>query len=301
VAQIDWKPERSDDAVRRRPLRFITLPWRDRAFLHHRYAHLLDRLADVSRFQVVPLREFRAAPSDRVVIGLRHDVDDRLPSALDLARLEHAYGLRATYFILHTAPYYGKVKWRHAAHDETLVPRLRQFQDLGHEVGWHNDLVTLQCVYDIDPRAYLAEELAWLRDQGIDVVGSASHGSYWCHALGFDNRYFFTDLSVLTPGFPNTEVIEVSGRPVRIAKGRHAEFGFEYDASSLDNNHYFSDGLFDSDGLRWHPDALDLDQFEPGDKVILLIHPNYWDGSLAGKIAHTLTRGADRLISGRRA
>jgi hypothetical protein len=298
---MQWKPERSEAAVRLRPLRFITLPWRDRAFLHDRYERLLQALADRSRFQVLPLRELDAAASDRVAIGLRHDVDDRLPSALDLARMEHRYGLPATYFVLHTAPYYAKVERGHAPHDESILPTLRELQDLGHEVGWHNDLVTLQCIYDIDPAAYLAGELAWLRSEGIDVVGCAGHGSYWCHALGFLNEYFFSDCEDAKPGFPNNRVVPVDGRQVELTKGRLAEFGLAYDTALLESSHYFSDGLYDSDGRRWHTDELDLDRLEPGDKVIVATHPNHWDASLAAKVAHNLRRGADRLLSGRRA
>jgi hypothetical protein len=301
VERTDWTPERSADAVRRRPLRFIASPWRDRAFLHERYEKLLQALADASRFHVVPLRELRGASSDRVIVGLRHDVDDRLQSALDLARLEHEHGLRATYFILHTAPYYGRLAWQRANHDETLVQSLRELQDLGHEVGWHNDLVTLQCVYDLEPRTYLAGELAWLRGEGVDVVGCASHGSYWCHALGFDNRYFFTDFADVKPGFPNKDVVHMSGRRIELAKGSLAEFGFEYDTGSLDTDRYFSDGMFGSDGRRWHPGELELDRLEPGEKLVLSIHPNYWDRSLGAKVAHTLTRGVNRLTTGRRA
>ena len=136
----------------------------ERSFTYEAYERLLDRLADPTRFEVVPLREFVSTPStSRTVVALRHDVDDRLGSAVEMARREHDRGLRATYFVLHTAAYW---------HRDDLVETLLQLQSWGHEIGWHNDLVTLECVHGGDARAFLAEELARLRDAGVTIEGS---------------------------------------------------------------------------------------------------------------------------------
>src|SRR5258708_22772208 len=132
------------------------LPLTERAFTYRSYAEWLTRL-DPGR--VVPLRELAAAEAR--VVGLRHDVDDRLESALVLARLEHDRGLRSTYFVLHTAPY-----WRH---DERVLAALCGLQDLGHEVGFHHDLLTLHYLYGADVGEVLARELEWLRAGGVDI------------------------------------------------------------------------------------------------------------------------------------
>jgi hypothetical protein len=275
-----WEVEASADVLRPRIGRQLFLPWRERGFLYSAYERLLRELSDESRFRVVPLREFREAPRDRVVVGLRHDVDDRLESALSLAALERRCGLRSTYFLLHTAAYY-----RRAALSGFL-----RLQELGHEVGWHNDLVTLECVQGVEPRAYLSGELAWLRGAGLEVVGAAAHGSYWGHRLGYSNNAFFRDFE--------GEVDRVGG--TTLAKGTLAEFGLEYDANLLGEDHYFSDARFDAAGRRWHPDYLDLSVYRPGESVILLVHPCHWDVSVAGKAARTYARGARRAFSGTR-
>lgn len=214
--------------------------------------------------RVVPLRELRTAPRDRPVLGLRHDVDERLDNALRLAALEHERGLRATYFVLHTAAY-----WR----SPTLLEDLRRLQELGHEVGWHNDLVSLELVDGVDPVEYLRRELGRLRSAGIDVVGTAAHGSIWCAILGFDNNAFFTD-------FPEAE------RPARpIHTASLAEMGLEYEAYDLAEDHYFSDARFDEQGRRWHPDLLDPRLVARGETAIVLVHPCHWDRSVGTKIA----------------
>jgi hypothetical protein len=285
-----FKPPATRRALRARPLAVLARPWTERRFLHRDYARLLDRLAG-GDFHVVPLRELREAPADRPVVALRHDVEERFASALELADLERDRGLRATYFVLHTAPYYKR----------SLLPGLRLLQEMGHEVGWHNDLVTLQCVKGVPPREYLRRELAWLRENGIDVRGTSSHGSYWTHRLRYHNKYFFSDFEdEVEDGFANSEVIEAGTRRCVLEKGSLAEFGLEYEAYHLGEDRYFSDARFDDRGRRFHTDAVDLDALRPGERAIVLTHPDYWDPSVARKALRTAVWSARRLVAGER-
>jgi hypothetical protein len=242
----------------------VLFPLVERRFTYAEYDRFLDRLAGRD---VVPLREFADGRGDT---ALRHDVDDRLESALELARREHARGLRATYFVLHTAPYYGR---------PDLVDRLRELKALGHEVGWHNDLVTLALVHGVEPGSYLRRELERIRGGGVDVTGVSAHGSPWCHRLGFHNDYAFSDLPQPIPGFPTRF------EPI----GALADFGFDYDAYSLGEDAYFSDSRFEQ-GRRAHPADFHL---VPGRRTIVLTHPCHWDASpmaKAGRLARRVAR-----------
>jgi hypothetical protein len=279
----EWTLPNSEQLLRRSVRERLVQPWRERSLLFERYDAFLGRLLADERIDVVPLAELARSAEDRITVALRHDVDFSLDAALTTARLEHARGIRATYYILHTAPYY----------DEEVLPALRTLQDdYGHEVGWHNDLVTLQCVNGVDARAYLARELARLRSAGIDVRGVAAHGSYWGHRLGYDNTYFFSDFDEVTPAFPNREVV----RGVTVPKGTLAEFGFAYDANHLAFDRFYSDARYDRAGLRWTPDALDLASLVEGERAVLLVHPDHWDASLAVKVRRHYARGAVRSV-----
>ena len=79
---------------------------------------------------------------------LRHDVDLSLDAALELARVEHELGVRATYFLMTESGFYNLES---RVGRETLV----QLRELGHAVGLH-------AVY---PRAALDDRfdavLAW--------------------------------------------------------------------------------------------------------------------------------------------
>lgn len=250
----------------------LLFPLRERRFTYGEYARFLGGLGGR---EVVLLREFARGAGD---LALRHDVDSRLESALELARLEHEQGLRATYFVLHTAPYWS---------DRDLLPRLRRLQELGHEVGFHNDLLTLALVERADARSVLERELERLRAGGLDVVGAAAHGSPWCHRLGFHNNYVFAGWDEPRPGYPNCEVPQ---------KLDPAEFGLEYEAYHVPHDAYFSDASF-VDGRRAHPADFPL---EPRRRTILLVHPDHWDASAAAKwrrLAAKLARRASRHTS----
>jgi hypothetical protein len=258
----EWRSPASQDLVRTQPLRRLAQPFRERDFTYADYAAFLDRVR-ASAARVVPLRAFRNAPRDAPLLGLRHDVDLRLDHALRFAELEHERELRATYFVLHTAPY-----WR----DPQLLDGLLRLQALGHEVGWHNDLVSVALVDGVDPAAYLREQLASLRSAGVDIVGTAAHGSVWCHLLGFQNNAFFTD-------FPEAQAPR--GWTPRAAL---ADFGFEYEAYHLDVDRSYSDSTFDERGRRWHPRYVDFDALRPNESAIVLTHPCNWDRWAAEKI-----------------
>ena len=244
----------------------VLFPWTERRFTYDEYGRFLDRLAERD---IVTLREFARGEGD---FALRHDVDSRLESALELARLERERGLVATYFVLHTAAYWGRAD---------LIERLRELQDLGHEVGFHNDLLTVERTVGGDVAEVLGRELARLRAGGIDVVGAAAHGSPWCHRLGFHNNYVFRGWDEPVPGFPATEV-------------RHkldpAAFGLEYEAYHLDEGAYASDSSFEN-RRRWHPLELKL---EPGPRTIVLTHPCHWDASMGGKARRLVRKVAGR-------
>jgi hypothetical protein len=244
----------------------LFFPLTERRFTYAWYERFLDRLGTR---EVVSLREFAQGRGD---LALRHDVDSRLESALVLARLEHECGLRGTYFILHTAPYWGRLD---------LLERLRELQSLGHEIGFHNDLVTLERVQGIDVEAFARRELERLREGGIEIVGTAAHGSPWCHRLGYHNNYAFAGWDEPVPGFPATTVRR---------KLDPAALGLEYEAYHVPRDEYFSDASFVS-GRRRHPIDVEL---IPGRRTIVLVHPDHWDRSAAAKarrLAVKLGRG----------
>lgn len=271
----------------RRCSKYFLAPILERTFVYSRYEEFLESISDSSRYRIVPLKDLPSEKTKaRIAISLRHDVDWDLRSALEMAKIEHEYRMKATYFILHTARYYGVTKKDYVMHKHSIIPILQKIQNqYGHEIGWHNDLVTLECVYGIDPKSYLQQELQWLRRNGISIVGTAAHGSIYCRKFGFHNNYFFHDFPETLGEFPSNRSVNIKGRERFISKAYLRDFGLEYEAYHLPNVHsQFADcSSGGRNGRRWHPADLSLDGFSPGDRIVILTHPSLWGHSVYRK------------------
>ena len=250
----------------------------DTNFTFEKYAEFLVKISDTSKYIVLPIDEFRKkSDPDKIVIGLRHDVDNDLEVAKKFSVTEKKLKFRSTYYILHTADYYLANPSNKEIRNDYILPVLKDLQDnSGFEIGWHNDLVTLQAVYKIDPVNYLQKELEWMRSNGLRITGTASHGSSYCKVYWYLNFYFFEECTWPVVGqYVNNLTIPTSSGPETMKKGKLNDFGLEYEAYFLNNNKYFSDASFTA-GNRWHIGLLDLNTLYRGDRVIILLHPIHW-------------------------
>ena len=250
----------------------------DTNFTWEKYASFLKKVSDTSKYIVLPLNEFRKTfNSKKILIGLRHDVDNDLNLAYQFSDVETKLGFHSTYFILHSAPYYLANSNNMAIHTESIIPILKKMQNEKHfEIGWHNDLVTLQLIYNINPVTFFHNELKWLRSNGINIVGTASHGSNYCKVYHYLNYYFFEECTFpVVPNFDNNITVPIGEKSINIIKGKLTDFGLEYEAYFLNNNKSYSDAT-KINGVRWNIGMLDLNQLLAGDRVIILLHPIHW-------------------------
>jgi len=253
----------------------------DTNFTWEKYAAFLHRVSDTSKYVVLPLNEFRQTfNSKKIVIGLRHDVDNDLNLAYQFSEIESKLGFHSTYFILHTASYYLSNSNNMSVHAESIIPILKTMQNEKHfEIGWHNDLVTLQVIYNINPVTFLHSELKWLRSNGINIVGTASHGSNYCKVYHYLNYYFFEECTLpVAPNFDNNIAVPKDGKLITLIKGKLSDFDLQYEAYFLNNNKAFSDAVI-TNGIRWNIGMLDLNQLQTGDRAIILLHPIHWHRS----------------------
>jgi len=257
---------------------------RDSNFTYKKYMDFLEKVSDTSKFIVVPINQFRQTfDKNKVIIGLRHDVDLDLNIASQLSTVENNIGFRSSYYILHTAPYYLADKNNMAAHNDSIIPTLKTMQnEFHHEIGWHNDLITLQLVYKIDPIAYFHKELNWLRGNGLKIYGTASHGSNYCYTYKYLNYYFFEECKNPKVGqFVNNDTVWVDKELIKLKHAHLKDFQLDYEAYFLNNNKYLSDAQFINQE-RWNPGRLNINDLKPGDRVIVLTHPiYYWPSGLS--------------------
>lgn len=94
------------------------------------YREILDKTRKIH--QIVPFCQLSFRKKKKYQVLLRHDIDNSLHNALEMARCEKELGVKATYFVqLHCDDY--------PAGSAEGVRIIRELRDLGHEIGLHYD------------------------------------------------------------------------------------------------------------------------------------------------------------------
>jgi hypothetical protein len=83
-------------------------------------------------FSFVQFRDFLpgALPLPQRSIVLRHDVDFAPAYSLEMAELEHAHGVKSTFYVLADGQFYDPMR-------PEVIRQIRRIRDLGHEIGLH--------------------------------------------------------------------------------------------------------------------------------------------------------------------
>lgn len=212
----------------------------------------LDRLLEQAT-AVVPMADIHGGVTDPRIIGLRHDVDNQIEPAVEFANWEADRGYRATYYVLHTAPYWD---------DKPLLQEaLEQIAGAGHEIGIHNNAIAEAYRTGRDARLILVEAIIELNSYGYDIHGTVAHGDHDCY--GDDGQLRFV----------NDQLFAECQRPELEAPGptsRLANFNLHYDANWLPRAGYISDS-----GGNWSAPWPPTFPWETG-QLHMLVHPDWW-------------------------
>lgn len=238
----------------------------------HKYAWsdflaLLDEIKNGDRYLVRPGRDFiHTFAADKVVVYMRHDVDIDPATALRMAEEEHKRGLQASYYLLPTAGYYGKKSGAGVRRYADMDRLYRQIQSLGHEIGVHNDLLSMMILWDIDPLEFQKQELAYYRQAGFQVVGAVSHGSGIVRSRSLNNMWVFSE-------FGKKGTYDNKGVAVEYGACSFKDYGFIYEGYRIGH----TVGTSDIAGFKTGRDVVEkVKTFKPGDRVSLLTHPIHW-------------------------
>jgi hypothetical protein len=188
------------------------------------YRRFVDWLAATPTCTVRQMRHLNDAASGRVVVGLRHDMDTEPYSSVEVAGALRDSGLTGSFYVLHTADYYGQ--WIDESFRRTsgIAPMLRQIQDFGCEVGLHNDALWVYQQYGADGAQAVTEELAWLRSEGLRVDGTAAHNS--APIYGAENFEIFAGRAVM-----NRTAMPFGDRSIPLQTLDESRLGLSYEAN----------------------------------------------------------------------
>lgn len=195
---------------------------------------------------------------------LRHDVDRDIINAQLMAKLEADLGIQSTYFFLHTSEYY----------TGDVFDEIKKIADLGHEIGLHNDVLSM--AYDTKNKDPLFAKRTLMNlitnmKLSFNVVGTSSHGNVAVYKITKElNLNIFKD--------PKYQC-------------HLSDVGLEYEAYSLLKDYYISDsggkfscsfgeGFEETDGvfsIKTEIDRVKHMSFKRPGILQLLVHPLYYE------------------------
>ena len=149
-------------------------------FVYSKWAEFCKKLND-REIQSVPACEVLCKRTSHPYIVLKHDVETKVASAYQMAKIEHQYGHRGSYYVQ-----------AYLLNNEENVRMLRQMQEMGHEVSYHYDVLDSN---HGDMNGAISEfqtNLERFRSNGFQVVTVCQHGNPVIERVGYhSNRDFF--------------------------------------------------------------------------------------------------------------
>ena len=157
----------------------MRMPWFDLKD----YAWILKQAKDIG-YDIRPVKEMPAQKDGSLY--LRHDVDLHLHRITDMAELEAASGVKATYFVMVEGHY------------NVLLPQnrgiLRDLVDMGHEIGYH--YTTTEGFYE---NLKLLERTAATEIRSIVLhephlnSDPLKNAAYYVHPHAYPHSYYISD------------------------------------------------------------------------------------------------------------
>lgn len=235
------------------------------------YANFLNIIKE--HFDIVPVKDFHLE-RDRPKCLLRHDVDGGgghgLSAAYQMAKIEYDLGISSSYFMLPTAPYY----------EDTLnfIGRSKAIQDMGHEIGYHNDVLTVCIDEGRTPNEVFSEHINFLRDNDLRIYGLSSHSSK------YRKKHNVLTPSIFKDSAPTTDEKETHVKNIELYTVDYKEYNL-YRCLKLPVDDYLSDSggkwsfsvMREAKGLP----AITLKEYlaeiaDKSDTIMILSHPGIW-------------------------
>ncbi|OGA21478.1 MAG: hypothetical protein A3I02_01455 [Betaproteobacteria bacterium RIFCSPLOWO2_02_FULL_67_26] len=207
--------------------------YRPHANPFHYYEQFVDVVESSPLTAIRPLFElFAPGAEQRRVMGIRHDIDADPVTAVRCARHLAARGICGSFYLLHSAPYYG-----HFAHNLFLRnPQLRGWVmglvAAGCEIGVHNDALKVYLEWGKDGASALETEIAWLRMLGARVRGTVAHNSG--PTYGAENFEIFSGRTLWA-----RQLTDRRGRALPLDNLAEAKLGLAYEGTFAKRKHRF--------------------------------------------------------------
>ena len=179
-------------------------------------------------YEIRRLKDYKV-PFSKSVCLLRHDLDHSMDHGLRIARIEYSLGIQSTYFVLHDTKYY---------RDKDFIKKCLKLQDMGHEIGFHNNLLTLAIKTGCKVKDALEKELTYLKKNNINIFGLAAHGDPKCR--GAKGKYTYTNYEIFEECSPPYRKRQETFRGIKLHNLKLSDYEL-YEAYFLPRDFYITD------------------------------------------------------------
>ena len=157
-------------------------------------------------------------------LALRHDIDADPITALRMARHLAQHGVPGTFYLLHTAAYYGEFQNHLFIRNPDLVHWIHGLIVAGCEIGMHNDAFGASQIPGVNGASALETELAWVRSHGAQICGTAGHNS--APSYGAENSEVFIGRRLWT-----RHPVTITGDPLPLEGLSERHLGLTYEGT----------------------------------------------------------------------
>lgn len=247
------------------------------------YEALCKALSEAG-YRSLTMQEYLAQDHQGKIVVLRHDIDHTIHPGVDMAELEHRYGIRSTFYV------------RYKKHILDL-DAIRRIEGLGHEIGFHYETLD-KAGGDYKQALHIfEEELRSLRQMcGISTI--AMHGNPLSRLNNRDlwNRYDFRKYGLAGEAYLSIDFNRIA---------YFSDSGRSWDDKYKIHDYVVQDGP--RPNVRNTDELIGLIRQGKLDSLYILVHPIIWTKNLpvwykelvrlnivkAGKMLIRLTRGSD--------
>ncbi|AKB71764.1 Polysaccharide deacetylase [Methanosarcina mazei C16] len=238
-----------------------------RDFTLKKYENLLQAIKKTN-YSTCTVYDFLKNNPENCII-LRHDVDRAITRNLAMAKLEHSYGIKSTYYFRHIK--------------ETFKPEIiRQMAKMGHEIGFHYEVMDKA---NGDPERAIEifrkelEDLRKVTENVTEINTVCMHGNPLKPWSNRDlwKKYDFRDFGILGEPYLSIDYNKVfyltdTGRTWADLKIRVKD--------TIDKPG--ANAKVDPGSISSTDDVIRLIRTEEISRICLLVHPNRWCEDLGG-------------------
>jgi hypothetical protein len=243
---------------------------------------------ELSSYQTVLMSEVVEQKNTTKWIALKHDVETNVAKALELAKIEARYNIRATYYV--------QADLLDANHKI-----LQEIQSFGHEVTYHYDVLDANGGDFQKATQEFKKNIENFESYGFEVKTVCPHGNPVMIRDGWNSNKDFFRESTTQQQFPDILdiVVQLSDRlDYNYTYISDAGYGFK-EIVNIKNNDIKNDG---DKKISNHTKLLELIK-NTKESVILSTHPHRWEATALSfivrvylfKVLRIIARGVSKI------